>query len=174
MRNTTRNLTIGLLALLTLAGTASADGAVGGVDASATTDHASAQAEGFVNSDARYADLDAGAATDEAAGALDTDANVAHPKSIQGGGFFGWIEVRWSTLVAKLDGVFEALGHDAPTTDGAVEAYVSTDGVDLDANVSGVEFDRSPLGEVDGKTWEASATAKGHVATAKGHVPTVG
>lgn len=169
-----RILIVGLLALVTLAGSASADGVIAGADGSATTDEASARGEAFVNSGARYADLDAGAATSEAMAGLDTDANVAHPESIKGDSFFGWLEVRFSAVVAKLGLVFETLGREPPQTDGAVEAYVSTDGVDLDANVSGVDFDGSPLGGVDGKTWEASATAKGHVAAVKGKLPTVG
>ncbi|HWH08019.1 MAG TPA: hypothetical protein VNX21_02395 [Candidatus Thermoplasmatota archaeon] len=175
MRCIIRILTLGLTTMLAFAGTASAAGP--GLDARAagSTGHGAADAAALVDGDARYADLDAGAATDEAAGALDTDANVADPQGVRsGGGFFGWLQVGWSAFVAKLGGVLETLGQDAPEADGGVEAYVSTDGVDLDASVAGHTFDGSPAGDLDGKTFEAASTAKGKVEEVKGKLPTLG
>lgn len=170
MRCIIRILTLGMTTMLAFAGTASAAGP-----------GAEASHDALVDGDARYADLDAGAAADEASAALDTDANVADPESAKDGGFFGWLQVGWSSFVAKLGGVFETLGHDEPDVDGGAEAYVSDDGIDLDASVGGHTFDDSPVGDLDGKTFEAGATAHGKLDAAhgkveevKGHVPSLG
>lgn len=163
MRCIIRILTLGLTTMLAFAGTATAAGP--GLDAA----H-----DAYVDAGDRYADLDAAAATDEAAAGLDTDANVADPEAAKDGGFFGWLQVGWTSFVAKLGGVFDALGHDAPDADGGAEAYVSDDGVDLDASLGGHTFDGSPVGDVDGKTFETMTTAKGKVEEVKGKLPTLG
>lgn len=161
MRCIIRILTLGLMTMLAFAGTAMAAGPDVSHDA-------------LVDGDARYADLDASAASEHGSGALDTDANVADPESAKDGGFFGWLQVGWSSFVDKLSTVFDAAGQDEPATDGGVEAYVSDDGVDLDASVGEHTFDGSPAGDLDGKTFEAMSTAHGKVDEVKGKLPTVG
>lgn len=160
-----------LATMIAITGTAAAEG--GTLDASATTDHGAAGVQSLVDKDARYADLDAYGATEHASAALDTDANVADLDAARSGSFFGWLEVRFDAVIAKLATVFSALGQDQPETGGGVETYVSTDGVDLDANVAGVDFDSSPAGDLDGKTFEAAALAKGKVEDAKSRVPSL-
>ena len=161
MRCIIRILTLGLVTMLAFAGTASA----AGPDASQ---------EAFVDGDARYADLDAAAASDEAGAALDSDANVADPESAKDRGFFGWLQVGWSSFVARIGTVFETLGQDAPVVDGGAEAYVSDDGVDLDASLGEHTFDGSAAGHLDGKTFETMTTAKGKVEEVKGKLPSLG
>lgn len=161
MRCIIRILTLGLTTMLAFAGTASAAGPDVSHDA-------------LVDAGSRYADLDASAASEHGAGALDTDANVADPGSAKDGGFFGWLQVGWSSVVGTLATVFETLGQDQPETDGGVEAYVSDDGVDLDASLGETTFDGSAAGDLDGKTFETMATVHGKVDEAKGHVPSLG
>ena len=161
MRCIIRILTLGLMTMLAFAGTASAAGPDVGHDA-------------YADPEARYADLDASAASEHGSGALDTDANAADPESAKDGGFLGWLQVGWSSFVAKLGGVFETLGQDQPETDGGAEAYVSTDGVDLDASLGEHTFDGSPAGDLDGKTFEAASTVNGKVSEVKGKLPSLG
>lgn len=161
MRCIIRILTLGLITMLAFAGTASAAGPDVSHDA-------------LVDGDARYADLDAAAASDEASAALDTDANAADPASAKDGGFFGWLQVGWSSVVAKLGAVFETLGQDAPSVDGGAEAYVSDDGVDLDASLGEHTFDGSAAGHLDGKTFETMTTAKGKVEEVQAKLPSLG
>ena len=161
MRCIIRIRTLGLMTMLAFSGVASAAGPDASHDA-------------YVDAEDRYADLDGAASTDEGAAGLDTDANVADPESAKDGGFFGWLQVCWSTFVDKVGGVFEKLGHEEPEVDGGAEAYVSDDGIDLDASVGEHTFDGSPVGHLDGKTFETMTTVHGKVGEAKGHVPDLG
>lgn len=178
MRHTTRILTIGMMTMLALSGTAAADPGLTGhlyadsaekvahATGSLTSDHGSAAGEALVNGETRYADGDANVSTDDAAGALDTDASTSDVTQARESGVFGWLQISFTAVSAKVQSVLAKLGFEHDLS-GDAEAYVSDDGVDLDANVLGHDFDGSPAGKADDHTW----TTMGKVKEA---APTVG
>lgn len=189
----TTTMRVGLLTLAALLAVAApvAAQSYGTGTTTITTDAADAAAEGGLYGDGNYGDLDAGAAADGAAAAVDADGSMSDVEDAAEGGFFTWLSLHASAFFAVLA---ETLGIDAPTTaDAKVDAYLSDDGVDLDATVTGlpcaalpeapvalpetpeipvetpavpcgtVDYDASPAGDADGKTWEAMGEVNGLV-----------
>lgn len=177
-----------LAALLALAGTAAAQGhvytneditvndATGSTMAYAdeTTAHGDTTLAGDAGTvtseyglydDGNYGDLDASAAADNAAATLDADGSMAETEEVREGGFWAWLSLHVGAIVT---GVAEKLGLDVGTAaDANAEAYVSHEGVDLDATVTlpctgvhadipcgDVHYDDTPAGEADDATWE--------------------
>lgn len=107
--------------------------------------------------DSNYYSVDAGLVGDDAEALVDTDAATSHANT--GGGFFAWLSVCLSAFLQKVG---DAVGVDL---DANAEAYVDSDGVDLDATVRAgdhvVDLDDSPVGDVDGMTYEAIAQIEG-------------
>lgn len=177
MISTTR-IVLGLLAaLFVAAGVASAqtvdhdvnlqmDETHGMGDATVATDAARAAAEGGLFDDGNYGDLDASVVTDNASAALDADGSVVEADDVETQGIWAWLAV---SLGAVFEDVAGWLGLDVDTPDALdanAEAYVSEDGIDLDATLSvpctpltmdhcgEQSFDGSPAGDADGLTWE--------------------
>ena len=138
MTSTTRIL-LGLAALLAFAGAASAQ-------------CPECDADGDGNADNTYHSIDLGLVENGTETLVDGDA--AHGHLSDGEGFWGWLSL---CLHAFLGPIEEALGIDLGL-DANSEAYVSEEGVDLDATVYLGEdrwsFDESEIGDLDGMTWE--------------------
>lgn len=113
--------------------------------------------DGPANPDNSYHDLDAGAVGDNATALADTDTAVDTQED--DGGFFGWLSLCLHAFVKAIE---DATGADTGV-DGNANVYASEDGVDADVTVRGadqvVDFDDSPVGDVDGMTWEAMGDA---------------
>lgn len=139
MRTGTR-LIMALLALVAVAGVAAAQSGCPECDE-----------DGDGNPDNMYWSVDGGALGDGGHVLADTDVATSHSDDEKG--FWSWISI---CLSAFVEGVENVLGLDTGIDEDAhVEAYVSEDGVDLDASALGeVDFDESELGDLDGMTWE--------------------
>ena len=109
--------------------------------------------DGEANPDNSYHDLDAGVVGESKAVLADSDA--AFDEKSDDGGFFAWLSL---CLHAFVQAIEDAVGMDTGV-DGNAEAYVSEDGIDVDVTVRAagevVDFDDSPVGDLDGMTWEA-------------------
>lgn len=94
--------------------------------------------------DSRYSSLDTGVITDDATTLVDVDQSVGENQH----GRFSWLALCFQ--------FFDVLGNSIGVM---FDAFVSEDGADIDAtaNVNGheVDFDDSPLGDLDGATWNA-------------------
>lgn len=110
------------------------------------------------NDDCRYASVDTGYVSENVTQLVDTDLCVAEAGDERG--FWAVFSLCLTTL---LQGLNEAVGVFAN-----VELFVSEEGADLDATVTTpegtVDFDESPLGDLDGMTWEA---LEGHTPEAR-------
>lgn len=129
----TASLRFGLLALALLVAGSAAAQTSGMTDVDA--DGLAAGGEYGAYDD--YYDADLAAATDDAAGALDADASRSGVDDAKAGDFWSWLALSFSAMIGNLAA---ALGADAPevATDADAEVFVSDDGVDLDATVTGV------------------------------------
>lgn len=140
MRFGTRLLCL-LIALVALAGIASAQSACPECDA-----------DGEGNDENTYHNIDIGVVEEETRTLVDTDA--AHGHFRDGKGLWAWFSLCLEAFLGKIE---EAIGVDLGVN-GNAEAYVSEDGVDLDATLSvgdeRVDFDGSAVGDLDGQTWE--------------------
>lgn len=109
--------------------------------------------DGGSNPENSYHDLDLGVVGEDERVLADSD--TAFDDKSDDGGFFAWLSL---CLHAFVQAVEDAIGMETGV-DANAEAYVSEDGVDVDvtARAAGevVDFDDSPLGDVDGMTWEA-------------------
>ena len=143
MTSTTRIL-LGLAALLVVAGAASAQ-------------CPECDEDGDGNADNTYHNVNLGLVENETGTLVDTDA--AHGHLSGGQGFWGWLSLCLSVLLAPIE---EALGVDLGV-DANAEAYVSEEGADLDATLylggDRWSFDESEIGDLDGQTWEVMAEA---------------
>lgn len=106
--------------------------------------------DGASNPTNSYHSVDLGVVNDSYEALGDTD--VAFDEETADRGFFGWISICLSAFLEKVGGI---VGLDA---DANAEVYVEEDGVDVDATarLDGkklVDFDESPVGHLDGKTW---------------------
>lgn len=121
--------------------------------AAAQTSCPECDSDGEANPDNSYHDLDLGVVGENQTALADTDA--AFDDKSDDGGFFAWLSL---CLHAFVQAVEDAIGMDTGV-DGNAEAYVSEDGVDVDVTLRAagevVDFDDSPVGDVDGMTWEA-------------------
>ncbi|HET6404350.1 MAG TPA: hypothetical protein VFH78_06860 [Candidatus Thermoplasmatota archaeon] len=108
-----------------------------------------------------------GAVTDEVL--ADTDVAYSHDNHPKG--FWLWFALCLSAFFQHIEDI---LGIHTDV-DANVEVYAESNGVDIDASVYGVQaicaelevdtkcdfnFDRSAVGDLDGKTWEAVATVE--------------
>lgn len=160
----------GLLALITAAGVASAQN-----DPCPECD-----SDGPAGDSGSYSSIDLGAITDNATALVDTDASFSDSDDEEG--FWAWLSICLSVFVERIENL---LGVESPEVDldANVDAFISDDGVDLDANVQlddevcdnmdgnvtealggnsdcVFSFDRSELGDLDGETWKVAAEAK--------------
>lgn len=156
----------GLMALVALAGVASAQN-----DPCPECDP-----DGPDNPENTYSSLDLGVLGNDTEALADSDWAVSHSDDEKG--FWSWLSLCLGVFIAHVEDV---LGVEVDV-DGNVEAYVSQDGVDLDAtvqmddavcqNVDGnvtatlgddggcaFGFDRSAAGDLDGQTWETLGEA---------------
>ena len=152
----------GLMAMITIAGVASAQN-----DPCPECDD-----DGPNNPDNTYSSVDLGVIGNDTEALGDTDWAVSHTDDEKG--FWAWLSICLSVFVQHVETL---LGMEVDT-DANVNAYLSEDGIDLDATVkmedevcSGLDgnvtsalgdngtctfsFDRSDLGDLDGQTWEA-------------------
>lgn len=166
MRNRTMRTLTALLGLLLLAGTAAAQTSLDGACSAAGLDASAACGTRASATDGSY-DLDASAATEHASGLAEAEAAHADADTAADGTLFGWLSLRWSLVVEKLNEVFGMAGQDAPDANGGVDVSASTDGVDLDATVGAASVDTSPIGDLDGQSIEATAQAHGANAQAR-------
>lgn len=141
MRTTLRTL-IGLAALLAFAGVATAQNL-----ACPECDEDGAAEE------SNYFSVDAGAVDEPSEALVDTDAATSNENTE--GGFFAWLSV---CLSAFLEDVSDALGIEL---DANVEAFVDSDGVDIDGVVqvgdTVVDIEDDVVGDLDDQTYEAIA-----------------
>ena len=170
----------GLLALLALTGVASAQN-----DPCPECDP-----DGGENPDNTYSSIDLGLVGNDTEVLGDTDWAVSHSDDEKG--FWAWLSLCLGVFLAHVE---EILGVEVDA-DASVEAYLSEDGIDLDAtvqmedevcqNVDGnvtaalgdngecvFGFDRSELGDLDGQTWEVMGDANAQLREAgvDVHVP---
>ena len=120
--------------------------------------------------DNSYHSVDLGAVEDNSTEAL-ADTDAAHSHDGDEKGFWTWISICLSAFVQAVE---DAVGIHTDV-DANVEVYADSEGVDLDASVTGVQhvctalgveepcdwsFDQSDLGDADGMTYEAIATVE--------------
>lgn len=114
-----------------------------------------------------YHSIDVGVIEENTSEVLaDTDTSYAHPDDEKG--FWLWFSLCLSAFVDQIE---EALGVQTDV-DANAQVYADSEGVDLDASVTGVQhvcaelgvneacdwnFDQSELGDLDGTTYEAVA-----------------
>lgn len=127
-----------------------------------------------------YHSVDVGAIVENETGVVTdeilADTDVAHSHGDDEKGFWLWFAL---CLSAFLQHVEDALGIHTDV-DANVEVYAESNGVDVDANVAGlqsicdelkvdtscdVNFDQSRLGDADGMTWEAVANVEAATGT---------
>lgn len=121
--------------------------------------------DGAAGSDGSYSSIDLGAIHHDGGAVADTDLSVADEGS---SGFWAWLSV---CLTVFIDSIEDLIGFDTGLQASA-DAYVSEDGIDLDAAVDladlcastpvgetvdcATTFDESPLGDLDGQTWQVA------------------
>lgn len=142
-----------LLALVTISGVAAAQNAP----------CPECDDDGPDNLENSYSSVDLGYVGNGSEALADTDLATSHLNDDKG--FWAWLGI---CLSAWLEKVGHAIGVQTDV-DASAEVYASEDGVDLDANVHGVQrvcavadetlscdldFDRSDVGDLDGMTWE--------------------
>lgn len=119
--------------------------------------------------DNTYHDVDLGVVEDHAEALVDTD--LAHGHNDDEKGLWAWFSLCLSAWIGKIE---EALGMDTDV-DANVDAYVSEDGLDLDATAylggERVDFDDSELGDLDGMTWDAMADVHATLGSTGAEIP---
>lgn len=120
--------------------------------ASATPECPACDPAGEPGTNSSYSSVDLGVVEDGAETLVDTDASVADSDSPTG--FFAWFTL---CFTAFFDAVGDLVGLDLGWESG-IAFFGSQDGVDVDASAGalgyGVDLDGTPLGELDGETWE--------------------
>lgn len=146
MRTGTRLLSL-LIALVAFAGIASAQSACPECDADEN-----------VTADNTYHSINVGAVEEKTHALVDTDASHGHFRD--GKGLWAWLSICFDAFLGHIE---EALGLDLGV-EGNVDAYVSEDGLDLDATLyvgdERLDFDDSAVGHLDGESWKAMKATK--------------
>lgn len=123
--------------LLAFAGTAAGqtlDGA-----ANAATDHATAASDLGLHENGASGALDGALSHEHASGSALADAGVDGVRSETGP--WAWLTLHLGAFVAKIGDLFAQVGLAAPATDADADLGVGMDGVDVKANVAGVNVD---------------------------------
>lgn len=136
-----------LIAITALAGVASAQSACPECDA-----------DEDIPADNTYHNANVGVVEEKSRALVDMDASHGHLRD--GKGFWAWLSICFDAFLGRIE---EAVGLDLGAR-GNVDAYVSEDGIDLDATLyagdTRLDFDESAIGHLDGETWEAMKTTK--------------